>query len=104
MMSPPLPALRAQVLHVRMLADRDRRDGLADVDPVFDDRRPAGKRADGELVADGMSDFAVISIDLSWSMIQPLSFWPALTPSTTTTPTESFSSCTTKWIITLSCQ
>ena len=44
----------------------------------------------------GMSDFAVTSTVLSWSMIQPLSFCPAFTPSTTTTPTESFSSCTTK--------
>src|SRR5258706_63653 len=47
----------------------------------------------------GMSVLATISMSLSWSMIQPVSFWPAFTPSTTTTPTESFSSCTTKWII-----
>src|SRR5436853_3171518 len=46
-----------------------------------------------------MSLLAVTLTSLSSSMIQPLSCWPALTPSTTTTPTPSPSSCTTKWII-----
>src|SRR5439155_22642565 len=46
-----------------------------------------------------MSLLAITSRSLSSSMIQPLSCWPALTPSTTTTPTPSPSSCTTKWII-----
>src|ERR1700741_394890 len=46
-----------------------------------------------------MSLFAVTSTPLSSSMIQPLSGWPDLTPSTTTTPTPSPSSWTTKWII-----
>src|SRR5678815_1728118 len=48
-----------------------------------------------------MSLFAVTSTSLSSSMIQPLSGWPDLTPSTTTTPTPSPSSCTTKWIMPL---
>src|ERR1700682_3944230 len=47
----------------------------------------------------GISDIAFTLMSLSWSMIQPESSWPAFTPSTTTTPTESFSSWTTKWII-----
>src|SRR6185503_3332378 len=46
-----------------------------------------------------MSLFAVTWRSLSSSMIQPVSGWPDLTPSTTTTPTPSPSSCTTKWII-----
>src|SRR5215470_9462207 len=46
-----------------------------------------------------MSLCARTLISRSWSMIQPVSSWLALTPSTTTTPTESPSSCTTKWII-----
>src|SRR6185503_1919199 len=46
-----------------------------------------------------MSLFATTLTSLSSSMIQPVSSWPALTPSTTTTPTPSPSSCTTKWII-----
>src|SRR3954469_17684456 len=49
----------------------------------------------------GMSLFALTSRSLSSSMNQPLSDWPAFTPSTTTTPTPSPSSCTTKWIIAL---
>src|SRR5882672_8122431 len=47
----------------------------------------------------GMSLCARTTISRSWSMIQPVSSWLAFTPSTTTTPTESPSSCTTKWII-----
>src|SRR5262245_6080564 len=47
----------------------------------------------------GMSLCARTLISRSWSMIQPVSSWLAFTPSTTTTPTESPSSCTTKWII-----
>src|SRR5688572_20814654 len=46
-----------------------------------------------------MSLLAVTVRSLSSSMIQPLSGWPDLTPSTTTTPTPSPSSWTTKWII-----
>src|SRR6266568_783391 len=44
----------------------------------------------------GTSLCARTLISLSWSMIHPVSSCPALKPSTTTTPTESFSSCTTK--------
>src|SRR4051812_14975992 len=47
-----LPAFRAQVLHVRVLAHLDRGDRLADVHAVLDDGRPARERADGQLVAD----------------------------------------------------
>src|SRR5215831_12199456 len=47
----------------------------------------------------GISFCARTLISRSWSMIQPVSSWLAFTPSTTTTPTESPSSCTTKWII-----
>src|SRR6266516_950146 len=44
----------------------------------------------------GTSLCARTLISLSWSMIHPVSSCPAFIPSTTTTPTESFSSCTTK--------
>src|SRR6266480_2895833 len=44
----------------------------------------------------GTSLCARTLISLSWSMIHPVSSCPAFMPSTTTTPTESFSSCTTK--------
>jgi hypothetical protein len=75
---------------VRVLADLDRGHDTVE-------SRPSWRIA--SLWPMGMSDFALISISLSWSMIQPFRVCPAVTPSTTTTPTESFSSCTTKWII-----
>src|ERR1700690_1444798 len=48
-----LPPLRLDVVHVRMLADLDRRDGAADVDAVLDHRVLVGQLLDRQLVADG---------------------------------------------------
>src|SRR2546425_4161001 len=90
------PALGLDIVHVSVLAHLDRHNGATDVHAVFDHRVATLEFADRELMAYGTSLCARTLISLSWSMIQPVSSWPAFNPSTTTTPTESFSSCTTK--------